>query len=230
MELLQLREKEIFETLKKIRKFKFVVIGGYAVNAYTLPRFSVDCDIVVEDNDEANKIGKVLERLDYNKEDANKINILYGGKFIRYEKDIGNNLKVSVDILIKNILDRQTNANFSAKWIFENSEVMSLKGKTITEELNLRIINADALIVMKSTSCRIADIRDVFMILTKAKDLEWIKKEIGKRYGIENRLNKIVKKVTSTQFKDNLQGIYGYIDENLFEKQKNYLLRFSKLD
>ena len=52
MEQLQLREKEIFEMLKKIKKRKFVVIGGYAVNAYTLPRFSVDCDIVIKDNDE----------------------------------------------------------------------------------------------------------------------------------------------------------------------------------
>ena len=51
MEKLQLREKEIFETLKKICKFKFVVIGGYAVNPYTIPRFSVDCDIVIKDED-----------------------------------------------------------------------------------------------------------------------------------------------------------------------------------
>jgi len=52
MEPLQLREKEIFKTLKKIRNLKFIVIGGYAVNAYTLPRFSVDCDIVIKDRDE----------------------------------------------------------------------------------------------------------------------------------------------------------------------------------
>ena len=40
----QIREDEIFKTLKKILKYKFVLIGGYAVNAYTLPRFSIDCD------------------------------------------------------------------------------------------------------------------------------------------------------------------------------------------
>lgn len=49
MDMLQIREKEVFDTLKKIRECRFVLIGGYAVNAYTLPRFSVDCDIVVED-------------------------------------------------------------------------------------------------------------------------------------------------------------------------------------
>ena len=58
MEQLQLREKEIFETLKKIKKSRFVVIGGYAVNTYTLPRFSIDCDIVVKDHKELKKIEK----------------------------------------------------------------------------------------------------------------------------------------------------------------------------
>ena len=58
MDMLQLREKEIFETLRNIRNFKFVVIGGYAVNAYTLPRFSVDCDIVIEDDSQLKDIEK----------------------------------------------------------------------------------------------------------------------------------------------------------------------------
>ena len=48
--MLQLREKEIFETLNKLKGLNFVLIGGYAVNAYTLPRFSVDCDIFLEDS------------------------------------------------------------------------------------------------------------------------------------------------------------------------------------
>ena len=49
----QIREDEIFKTLKKILKYSFVLIGGYAVNAYTLPRFSIDCDIVrVKENRE----------------------------------------------------------------------------------------------------------------------------------------------------------------------------------
>ena len=68
MEQLQLREKEIFETLKKIKKSKFVVIGGYAVNSYTLPRFSVDCDIVIKNRKELNKIEKSLTEADYHEE------------------------------------------------------------------------------------------------------------------------------------------------------------------
>jgi hypothetical protein len=53
-----LREKEIFETLKKIKDCEFVLIGGYAVTSYTLPRFSVDCDIVLKNTDELEEISK----------------------------------------------------------------------------------------------------------------------------------------------------------------------------
>ena len=56
MENLQLRENEIFETLKSIKDNDFIVIGGYAVNAYTLPRFSVDCDIVIRNHKELKEI------------------------------------------------------------------------------------------------------------------------------------------------------------------------------
>src|SRR3989344_2458332 len=135
--MLQLREKEIFETLKKMSKFKFVVIGGYAVNSYTLPRFSVDCDIVVKDTKELKKIEEALINFGYIKEENNKDKTSYYGDFLRLEKDIGDNIKVSIDILIKEVLDRQTNATFSSDWIFDNSEIRTLRGKTITEELKL---------------------------------------------------------------------------------------------
>ena len=124
--MLQLREKEIFETLKRINKFKFVIIGGYAVNAYTLPRFSIDCDIVVKNEKELKKIEKTLIDFGYAKEGNNKNNTSYYADFLRFEKNIGNNMRVSVDILIKEVLDRQTYATFSAVWVFDNSEIKTL--------------------------------------------------------------------------------------------------------
>lgn len=224
MELLQLREKEIFKTLKKIRKFRFVVIGGYAVNAYALPRFSVDCDIVVEDITEARKIGKGLEKEGFVNKDVDK-DI---ERFLKYEKDIGNNFKVSFDVMVKDVLERKTRAVFSAEWVFKNSSLRPLKGRTITEELKLRIPAPDALIVMKIVSCRNADIRDVFMLITQAKDIGWIKQEIGKRYDFNDRFEKIKEKISSKTFKDNLQGVYGYIEEKIFEKHKKAVLEMSK--
>jgi hypothetical protein len=54
----------------------FVIIGGYAVNAYTLPRFSVDCDIVIKDENELRKIEEVLLGLGYEKKVRQLIKML----------------------------------------------------------------------------------------------------------------------------------------------------------
>lgn len=225
MDQLQLREKEIFDTLRKIRKYKFLVIGGYAVNAYALPRFSVDCDIVLANDIEAKRIGKELKKFGYKKEEVNKIEHYYE-EFVRYEKEIQKNFRVSIDILIGNVFDRNTKASFSAKWAFENSTIRLMKGKTIAEQLKIRVINPDALIVMKFISCRAADIRDVFMLMPQAKDINWIKNEISNRYDFKDRFEKIRDKITSAQFKNNLQGVYGYIDNTVFEKHKKAVLEF----
>ena len=107
MEQLQFREKEIFNTLKMIKKSDFVVIGGYAVNAYTLPRFSVDCDIVIRDRKELGKIGEALVELEYVREKNYSEEVPYEGNFERYEKELGKNFRVSMDILIGEVIDRQ---------------------------------------------------------------------------------------------------------------------------
>ena len=83
--VMQLREKEIFNTLEKLEG-KFVVIGGYAVNPYTLPRFSKDCDIVVRDVSTGKKIEKQLLNMGYYKVATKEPDIPYYGDFDRYEK------------------------------------------------------------------------------------------------------------------------------------------------
>ena len=223
MDLLQLREEEILLTLNKILKYEFVLIGGYSVNAYTLPRFSVDCDIVVKDKAELKKIEKELIKLGYKKVKSDS-HLSYHGKFLRYEKEIKSNFGVSVDILFDKILDRQTNSTFDADWVFENSKIREIKGKTVQKKLKLWAIGIDALIVMKMVSCRSTDIRDVFMLIPQAKDIDWIKKEISKKYDFKNRFGKIKDKVTSEKFKDDLQGVYGHIDKSVFEKHKKAVL------
>ena len=227
MELLQLREKEIFDTLKKIKNQKFAVIGGYAVNAYTLPRFSVDCDIVTENKAETAEIAKELDKLDYKKAQDTDFGP-YSGDFLRYEKTIKKNFIVSFDILIKNAYDRQTKAMFSAEWVFKNSALRALKGKTITGELKLRIVNPEALVVMKFVACRNTDIRDIFMLMPQVKDSEWVKREVSERVDFKDRFLKVKSKITSEQFKDNLQGVYGYIDKKLFEKHNRAILEYEK--
>ncbi|MEK6941114.1 MAG: hypothetical protein AABW49_04420 [Nanoarchaeota archaeon] len=228
MEQLTLREKEIFATLKKLRNHEFVVVGGYAVNAYTLPRFSVDCDVVIKDKSVLQGISRALFEVGYDKI-KNHHGIPYDGGFERYEKNLGKNFKVSMDILIGEILDRQTNAKFSADWVFEHSAVRQLQGKTFSERLKLRIIDADALFVMKFIACRQTDIRDLFFLITLVKEKLWVKKEISERYDLKERLSKILHQINSKQFKDELQGVFGMVDGKIFERNKKLLSDLEKI-
>jgi len=41
------RERTVLEPLAQLPVGGFVLIGGYAVNAYVPPRFSDDCDLVM---------------------------------------------------------------------------------------------------------------------------------------------------------------------------------------
>ncbi|MFA5797297.1 MAG: hypothetical protein WC916_04645 [Candidatus Woesearchaeota archaeon] len=227
-DLFSLREGEIFNTLKELRDCDFSIIGGYAVNAYTLPRFSVDCDIVIKDETVLRKIEKILLKVGYKKEKLPQ-EAQYSGNFSRYEKKLSNNFAVSMDILISHVTDRMTGVVFAADWIFENSSMQLLRGKTITEELKMRILHIDALLVMKMISCRSTDIRDVFMMFPNAKDKEWIKSEISLRYYFKDRITKIIEKISSKQFKDGLSGVYGYFDQNVFEKHKKAIIGFISL-
>ena len=226
MNSLTLREEEIFRTLRKLAHCNFVLIGGYAVNAYTLPRFSVDCDIVVK-KEEQKGIESILKTLGYKHTEVISSDLTYHHSFQRYEKTIQKDIKVSVDVLIDEVFDRKTSVSFSADWIFENSSLKSLKGKTIIENIKLRIINIDALIILKFVSARITDIRDIFMLITHVNDIPHLKEAITARVDFNPHFAKINAVITSETFKNNLQGVFGCIDEKLFEKHKTALLSFN---
>ena len=82
--------------------------------------------------------------------------------------------------------------------------------------------------VMKLSSCRNTDIRDVFMLVIKAENTKWIKEEINKRYNFENKFNKLKDTIFSKKFRDNLCGVYGFIDEKTFERYKKAILGLDK--
>src|SRR3989338_205413 len=188
---LELREKEIFETIKKIKNIDFVIIGGYAVNVYTPPRFSVDADIVVLDSAAAKKAAMILEMAQYTKAAESNAQTPYHGEFVRYEKKIEKGFTVSVDILIGKVLDRQTGAFVSAEWVFKNSSVKTLQGKTMTEHIKVRVQSPEALIVMKLLSCRTTDMRDIFMMIVHVGDFSFIKKEVSERADFKQHYTKL---------------------------------------
>lgn len=221
MHLLSLRETDVFNALRQIGEKDFVLIGGYAVNAYSLPSFSIDCDIVVRSEKDALKIVEVLERLGYRLAEKNQSGGAYGGLFIRMDKNLENKFKVSFDILVGEVFDRQSGASFSADWVFLHAQKNRLHGKTIPDAIDLKIIALEALLVMKLISARKSDLRDVFMLLPKARQTDFVKKEIREKTGFETVAKKASETILSKNFKNNLQGVFGYLDDKLYQKHLN---------
>jgi len=76
---------------------------------------------------------------------------------------------------------------------------------------------------MKLISCRQTDIRDIFLLINSIKNKKIVKREVSERYDLKDRLSKALNKINSKQFKDELQGVFGIIDNKVFERNKKMI-------
>ena len=67
------------------------------------------------------------------------------------------------------------------------------------------------------------------MLAPNIKKKEWVKEEISKKYDFNTLFLKVKNKITAKQFKDSLQGVYGIVDERVFEKHKKAILDLEKI-
>ena len=172
---------------------------------------------------------RVLKNEGYVAVESNAL-VPYHGEFSRFEKQVAENIHASVDIMIDKVTDRQTGVSFDANWIFGNSSKRTIIGKTMSEKISARIIGADALFAMKFIRARTTDMRDIFMMATAIKDFGWVRNEIGLRLNFSKQYEKIWEKVSNKQFKDNLQGVYGRIDNRIFQKHLELILKMREPD
>ena len=197
------RETEIIRLIKLLKGLDFIVVGGYAVDAYTLHRFSIDLDIVINGTD-TKTIESLLEGEQYKqgviKDD---FDLTYSGKYKQYLKD-----RVSVDMLINSLVSRTTMASWSFQTILENSNKRLVKG--LTESVEAMVPVKELLISMKLHSGRITDIRDIVMLsdevdmdkvlnLSKRGDMTILK-------GIFVKYDELLQ---SKNFIDSLKGVFS---------------------
>lgn len=157
------REAEIIRILKVLRSHsnRFVVIGGYAVSALSEHRFSVDCDVVIDEK-ERGSFEKVLIEEGYGKVKAKSLlKSIHGAKTAKYSKVIGGRT-VSVDLYENSVLSRNTGGEWSYNQILGNSLETNVVG--ITGSVMARVPKKELLIAMKLHAARDTDLRDVVML------------------------------------------------------------------
>jgi hypothetical protein len=220
------RERLIFETLRELRNFELVLIGGLALNAYVLPRFSIDCDLVMRRRGVAARIERVLEGRGFEKVSEGKT-MPPGGEFVVYTRRV-DGLKANFDLLVRAVTDRWSGAIFEAKWFLARSRVRRVWARSVPIWVEIRTADPEILLIMKLIIARKQDIRDTFMLAGLDLDWEYIKKWVKKvpRRIIAGGVKKCRTLVESADFKDGLHGVFGKVERGAFEWCRRRLVDF----
>lgn len=215
------REQEIMRIINVFRgnKLKFVVVGGYAVSTYK-KRFSIDLDIVVDEED-LEKFEEILEKEKYTLSYGKEIGLIYGENFKRFRKII-KRFPADIDLLINGLASRATDA----VWGWDYIKEQSIKRKI--ENTEFFIPEKELLIAMKFHSGRLSDIRDVVALMPC--NFELVKKHLKR--GSINKLKDSMKNqlnfLNKPQFKDSFKGIFGpySFNEKNLEITKDFIKDF----
>ncbi len=219
--MLDAREGIIIKTLQKLPKENVVLVGGYAVNAYVPPRFSIDCDLVV--------LGSLSGLESVLKEDGfikvSEGDVSYGG-YVRYEMEKS---KVSFDLLENSVVDRDTKIVFEGELFKNHSAERTTVGRSVPTRIRMRIVDPELLFAMKFVSARKQDVRDMFMLAGGNLNWNLVSGLVSAKCGgelISKRSRSIRRDVQSRNFRDSLHGPYGRIPEERFELCRRRLVEF----
>ncbi len=221
--MLDARESIIIKTLQRLPKGNIVLIGGYAVNAYVPPRFSIDCDLVVLGS--SSKLESLLKEDGFRKTAEGDVS--YGG-YVRYEME---DVKVSFDLLENSVVDRETRIGFEGELFKKHSGERTTVGRSVPTRIRMKIADPELLFSMKFVSARRQDVRDMFMLA--GADLNWdlvteLLSAKCDRELIGKRSLAIMRDVQSKSFPDGLHGPFGRIPNERFELCKRRLVEFLK--
>lgn len=202
------RENEILRVLKRLTEniLDFIVVGGYAVSGLAKHRFSVDCDIVVP-NRELKKLVEVLTEEGFEKHISKTgFDEIYAGEFVSYRKEV-NGLPITIDLLVKSLVCRATEAAWSFDYVKKNSVETNIAG--IETSVTARIPEKELLIAFKVHSARRADIRDIVMLredVNLKKVLKHIRK--GKEEALKEQIQRIIEALKDPNLVDSLKGVF----------------------
>lgn len=201
------REAEVIRILKVLssESNNFAVIGGYAINALTSHRFSVDCDIVV-DSEGMKEIAAILDKEGYKASKIEKQPI-YGVKMKRFVKPAGFS-KVSVEVFPRQVSCRQTNGTWSFEQIMENSARRTSVG--LTDSAEAMVPKKELIMAMKIHAGRDTDLRDVTMLSERA-DWESVKNfaSCGDRGKFKKQIISAIEIINKPQFISSLKAEFG---------------------
>lgn len=212
--MIEERERKVLNELKRIPKESVILIGAYAVNSYVPPRFSIDCDLFV--CGKLRRVKKVLREDGFEETWSGKNITPYKGESYRFERK---NEMISFDLLVKEIMDRNTGVSISSSLVEKYSKERFTIGRASPIKIKMKIVDPEILFVMKFISCRKQDVRDLFMLSNLKLNNKLICEIIGEKCPddvIKKNAEYISRMIKDKRFRDSLQGVFGAIPNETF--------------
>ena len=203
------RENEILKTIRAFADagLEFVVVGGYAVSGLGRHRFSIDLDVVVNEED-LNAFARVLEERGFEQQaERAGFDEVYGGRFVSYVKRV-DGLPVTADLLVGSLVCRATKASWSYGYIRRHSIVAEVSGVELS--VKCRVPERELLIALKIHSGRRADLRDV-VVLMEGADVDKIVRHLrrGDLEKLKTQIDSMVEMSKDPRLVDSLKGVFS---------------------
>lgn len=209
------RQRVCLEVLQKLPR-RYVLVGGYAVSAFEFPRFSVDLDIVISEED-FEKFSDFLESEGFSQtKEAGKFSRVYKGRFVRFQK-IVDTLPVSVDLLVGMIQCRQTDAAYSFDYVRRHSERRQVVGFQARDKVDARVADREMLQALKINSMRMADQRDIITLCSVKVDTDRVAKHLRRapRAKVKENIRNLLSFLENPKSRDSLKGVFVFSDSLL---------------
>ncbi len=208
------REKECIDFLNAIPgDAKYVLIGGYAVSSFGFPRFSVDLDITIPEEDTLPFEDLIRSRGFKLTTEKTDVDETYAGEFRKYQKRDG--LPVSVDLLINSVKSRQTGSSYSFDYIFRNSETKTVFGWHPDSNADVRVADRELLLALKINSMRLTDKRDIIVLCYEKPDAKKVAEHLKRcpKDKIKEHIEDLLSLIYPPQNVDSIKGVFAVSDD-----------------
>ena len=218
---------DLLNGLVQVGNDRIVVIGGYAVSARAMPRFSVDLDLVLHptavDGCRSYLIEQGLER---NKNwDGRGV---FKGKSEQWVLGKGR-LRPTVDALVDGLHDRETGVSFSFQEIARRSALTTIRGFSVSPVVEALVPTREALIGLKLLPFRNTDIRDIFALSFPPIDATEVVRFMRKwsRAEIRRRAAEFRRRIEESGFRGSIKQTFALADDRAFDRRMGQARRFA---
>jgi|SRR3990170_126419 len=202
------RERACFEVLRQLPREGVVLIGGYALSAFGMTRFSVDLDLVVPSST-AGEIRKILDREGFVLEKTWDGGGSYAGRSERWTRG-ASGTAISVDLLIGGVSDRTSGASHPYRELRARAIVRRILGQDPTSEAEVLVVDRETLVALKLGVGRLVDLRDVAVLAADPVDedaivalLRRVPEEV-----VRGNIERLLLALDTREFRDSLKGVY----------------------